>query len=127
MIGGAKYLNVFAFQFSSPILIAVATIGLVAAAFMWISGGKVLAFESPVMSQLRATKFFQLMRQYLAESIVASLFLSAFSMCILLVDPIRVHAEVGAIWSSLAAVMFLTFRRINNVFVELGKAHGMLD
>ncbi len=107
------------FPKGQDVLSASITIGAIFTGFLATSKSLAISIDTPAMNELRKTRFFDLMVQYLREAIYASLLLGAFGIAGFFHDPQSPPRWYGVVWVLLIVSTFLTFIRVTNAFLEL--------
>lgn len=116
------YFGEFAFPKGQDVLSATITIGAIFTGFLATSKSLAISIDTPAMTELRQTKFFDLLVQYLREAIHVSLLLGAFGILGFFYDSTNPPRWYGVTWITLLVSTFLTFFRVTNAFLELIQA-----
>jgi hypothetical protein len=113
------YYGGFSFPKGQDVLSASITIGAIFTGFLATSKSLAISIDTPAMNELRKTRFFDLMVQYLREAIYASLLLGAFGIAGFFHDPQSPPRWYGVVWILLIISTFLTFARVTNAFLVI--------
>ena len=113
------YYGGFSFPKGQDILSASITIGAIFTGFLATSKSLIISIDTPAMTELRKTRFFDLMMQYLREALYASLLLGSFGIAGFFYDHQSPPRWYGVVWIFLIISTFLTFIRVTNAFLEL--------
>jgi hypothetical protein len=113
------YYGRFSFPKGQDVLSASITIGAIFTGFLATSKSLAISIDTQAMNEVRESKFFDLLVQYLREAIYSSLCLVGFGIAGFFNDPESPPRWYGVVWIFLIITTFLTFIRVTNAFLEL--------
>lgn len=81
-----------------------------------------ITLEGPRVSELRATKFYELLLAYLQEAIWNSLLYCLCCLAGFFYDPNKPPTWFGVVWVFCAGATLLTFQRVSSILITLLRA-----